>query len=126
MNQLMQSDEVQSFVELVGQRIRDRRRALGLSQEQLAKRVSLDRVSIVQIEMGQRKQVKPGLICKIAHALNIRAEDIYGIPTWVSRLSPSLSRVISKASNCPNSRQEELASIVETVLSSWHEPVSSP
>jgi transcriptional regulator with XRE-family HTH domain len=53
----------------IGRRIRQVRENSGLSQERLGEKAGLSRVSIVQIERGHRKQIKPEVIQRIAQAL---------------------------------------------------------
>lgn len=62
---------------LVGDRVRERRHALGLSQEALAHRAVLNRTYIATLERGERN---PSLetICALALALEADVSDLVG------------------------------------------------
>lgn len=53
----------------IGQRIRERRRALGLSQVALAQRSGVHAISIVRIEGG--REPRPSTLAKLATALDV-------------------------------------------------------
>ncbi len=56
--------------ELFGRRVRERRHALGLTQQELADRAGLHRSYIGQIELGKRN-VTLKSVAKIARALQV-------------------------------------------------------
>jgi transcriptional regulator with XRE-family HTH domain len=58
------------FYKFVGEKIRIARQAVGINQETLAKKVSLKRTSITNIEAGNQK-VQIYMLYKIAEALRI-------------------------------------------------------
>lgn len=68
----------------LGERIRDRRLALGLTQEQLAARAGLTAVHVGRVEHGE-PDVSVSTIEKIAAALNTTPGDLLG---GVIELSP--------------------------------------
>ncbi|MBA1157479.1 helix-turn-helix domain-containing protein [Microvirga mediterraneensis] len=57
-----------SDLKLLGQRIRDRRKALGLTQEKLADLAKIDRSYIGGVERGERN-ITFSLLCQICTAL---------------------------------------------------------
>lgn len=59
---------MEDFYKELGGLIRDRRKAVGLSQETLARHVGLSRTSITNIECG-RQQVALHLLCDLASFL---------------------------------------------------------
>ncbi len=59
----------------IGSRIRDARKAKGLSQENLAKEVALERPSIVLIESGRQK-LPIDRLYTIAKALEIQLQEL--------------------------------------------------
>lgn len=61
----------------VGEKIRNRRKALGLNQDQLAELASLNRVTIAKYESGK---VEPGAqaLSRIADALEISVDALLG------------------------------------------------
>jgi transcriptional regulator with XRE-family HTH domain len=112
----MQPGERPPLVTSVGQRIRDRRKDLGLSQNELGERVGLSRVAISHIENGQRKQLKPELIRRIALALDSPEAVFYGIPLGENNMSPALKRILPGVFSLPRSEQDNLAGIIEQLL----------
>jgi transcriptional regulator with XRE-family HTH domain len=62
----------------LGDRIRVLREEMDLSQEDLAKRIGIDRVSLSQIENGKRS-VKAEELGLIANALNVSADMLLGL-----------------------------------------------
>lgn len=65
-----------SILALFGQRIRDLRVSMGLSQEQLAALCDLDRTYISSIERGQRN-VSLKNIATLAQALNVSLSELF-------------------------------------------------
>ncbi|MBD3317669.1 MAG: helix-turn-helix domain-containing protein [Chitinivibrionales bacterium] len=74
----------------IGTRIREIRKAKGLSQEDLAKEVSLERPSIVLIESGRQKLPIDRLYA-IARVLEVQPQD----------LLPSLSDIFGENGDAP-------------------------
>lgn len=74
----------------IGSRIRDIRKAKGLSQEDLAKEVSLERPSIVLIESGRQKLPIDRLYA-VARVLEVQPQD----------LLPSLSDIFGENGDAP-------------------------
>jgi methanogenic corrinoid protein MtbC1/DNA-binding XRE family transcriptional regulator len=62
--------ELSSFLETLGGRIRQTRRGLSLTQQQLADKAKLDRTYIVAVERG-RQNVTVGAVMRIAEALGV-------------------------------------------------------
>lgn len=74
----MARERRQLVYQLIGLKIRETRRKLGISQDELAKKSSLERPSIVLIESG-RQRLPIDRLCIIALALNIEPKDL--LPT---------------------------------------------
>ncbi|MDP9212105.1 MAG: helix-turn-helix domain-containing protein [bacterium] len=70
----MERDAEQVF-QIVGERIRKRRLAKSLSQDQLALESGIDRSHIGFIEQGRRKPTIPTLL-KISRALDVSLEQL--------------------------------------------------
>lgn len=64
-----------AFYHRVGSNIRSRRKALNLSQEELATRISISRVSLTNIENGQQK-LSLYRFMQIADALNTPIDSL--------------------------------------------------
>lgn len=74
----MEEDNGDRFYERLGERIRERRRTNGTTQEELANVLKLNRTTIVNIEKGRQRLAVHQLV-RIADHLGCRAADL--IPT---------------------------------------------
>lgn len=63
------------FLKSIGDRIRQLRTEHGLSQEELAYRVGVDRTYQSDVERGQRN-FSVSLLCDYGKVLNVRPEDL--------------------------------------------------
>lgn len=61
----------------LGKRIATRRRALGLSQNELARRAEVNHPTLYKIEADQRRNPSIGIVVRIARALETTAEELY-------------------------------------------------
>ena len=68
--------EVSMIQEKVGQRIRELRGQLGISQEELAARANLDRTYITSVERGKRN-ISIGTLEKIVVQLNCTMHEFF-------------------------------------------------
>ena len=68
--------EVDMIQEKVGQRIRELRGQLGISQEELAARANLDRTYITSVERGKRN-ISIGTLEKIIVQLNCTMHEFF-------------------------------------------------
>tara|TARA_R110002051_G_scaffold225076_3_gene288025 strand:+ start:1421 stop:1648 length:228 start_codon:yes stop_codon:yes gene_type:complete len=65
----------QDSLSRLGQRLRDRRQALGWTQEELATHAGIDRSYIGGVERG-RRNLTFTVLCQIAHALGCDVADL--------------------------------------------------
>lgn len=65
----------QDSLSRLGQRLRDRRQALGWTQEELATHAGIDRSYIGGVERG-RRNLTFTMLCQIAHALGSDVADL--------------------------------------------------
>lgn len=70
----------------LGKRITARRRALGWSQNELARRAEVNHPTLYKIESDQRLNPSIGVVVRIARALGTSAETLYGIERDETRL----------------------------------------
>lgn len=63
----------------LGKRIAARRRALGWSQNELARRAEVNHPTLFKIEADQRVNPTIGIVMRIARALGTTAEALYGL-----------------------------------------------
>ena len=66
--------EVSLMEQSIGSKIRDRRKSMGMSQEDLAKQSNLSRVRISDIENGKCRDVLVSTLTNIATALGTNVE----------------------------------------------------
>lgn len=70
----------------LGKRIAARRRALGWSQNELARRAEVNHPTLFKIEADQRLNPSISVVVRIARALGTTAEALYGIERDEARL----------------------------------------
>ena len=68
-----------------GKRIRSARTALGLTQDELSKKVDLTRTSVTNIEQG-RQVIQIHLLYKFAKALDILPKDLLPAPDELTKI----------------------------------------
>lgn len=109
------------ITEIAANRIREARKDQRLSQDDLAKRVGLTRVTISHIENGQRKSLKPEVIRKFAQVLNQPEAYFYGeVTKSMEALPSSLKDAVERLFDLPHSQQEKLGSIIGKIVD-WYE-----
>jgi transcriptional regulator with XRE-family HTH domain len=64
---------------MLGKRIEERRKALGLSQEQLAGRVGTRQSHLSRIERGFIVEIQSGLLTRLAQALDVTTDWLLGL-----------------------------------------------
>jgi transcriptional regulator with XRE-family HTH domain len=72
----------------LGKRIAARRKALGWSQNELARRAEVNHPTLYKIEADQRRNPTIGVIVRIARALGTSAETLYFGEATEERRSP--------------------------------------
>jgi transcriptional regulator with XRE-family HTH domain len=70
----------------LGKRIAARRRALGWSQNELARRAEVNHPTLFKIEADQRLNPSISIVVRIARALGTTAETLYGLECEEARL----------------------------------------
>jgi transcriptional regulator with XRE-family HTH domain len=63
----------------IGDRIKKRRQELGLSQRELAVRVSTRQATIADLERGAQKETSTGLIRRLAKVLGVTSDWLIGM-----------------------------------------------
>ena len=64
---------------MLGERVRQRRHELGLTQEQLSAATGLEQFHISRIENGHIKDVKGETLVRLARALRVRTDFLLGL-----------------------------------------------
>lgn|GEM_PF-654060 len=75
--------EPDQAVEL-GQMLRERREALGLSTRQLSARTGVNDVTISRIERGEFAAPRPDKLTRLAEALGLSAADVFAMADYVT------------------------------------------
>ncbi|MBV9332651.1 MAG: helix-turn-helix transcriptional regulator, partial [Candidatus Eremiobacteraeota bacterium] len=70
----------------LGKRIAARRRALGWSQNELARRAEVNHPTLYKIEADQRLNPSISVVVRVARALGTTAEALYGLERDEARL----------------------------------------
>lgn len=76
--------QVEKPYEMFGQRVKDRRKELGMRQEDLAALTGLTRASIANIEAGKQR-FPLHVIYEFANALAVDPLDLFPVPKAVTR-----------------------------------------
>lgn len=97
----------------IGQNIRKIRKACGLSQEELAERVSISVTHMSHIETGNTKLSLPVLV-DIAAALEVKTDDLLGEGSVGSSVS-SIEEVACVLEKCTPKEAKVIADIAKAV-----------
>ena len=106
----------------LGKRISARRRVLGWSQNELARRADVNHPTLFKIEAGQRLNPSISVIVRIARALGTTAEALYGWEREDTRLIVEANRttmlvdVRSLAKKTGDAAQSRAKNFVTTAL----------
>ncbi len=95
----------------IGQRIRKKRKAQGLSQEQLAEKVEISTTHMSHIETGNTKLSLPVLV-SIATILNVSTDDLlFDIP--INQKSGAIQDIQSTLDSCSPQQAKIIAEIIK-------------
>lgn len=109
------------IIRTIAKRVREARNERGLTQDQLAEKVGLTRVSINHIENSGIKTIKPENIQRIAKALEKPEAYFYGEATHtLDSLPDSLRKAVTRLFVFPGPQQEKLGRIIEKIVD-WYE-----
>ena len=97
----------------IGQRIRKNRKALGLSQEELAEKIGISSTHMSHIETGNTKLSLPVLV-SIAETLEVRTDELLFEDKTVSR-GEGLNDILTALDDCS---AKELSIIREIIKAS--------
>lgn len=105
------------YYQVIGERIANRRRDLGIRQEELAQRINLTRVSTSNIEMG-RQRTAIHTLYRIAEALNVTIHDL--LPAGTLEVEAYATRVaihnFARSTGLdPVENEQELKKMIERI-----------
>lgn len=92
---MIKSLAVKRLYELLGERVKARRKAQELSQDQLAKQVDLTRTSISNIEAG-RQHLPLHVLYRLAHCLQCRPHELLPEPEVLAESDEAASELAAK------------------------------
>ncbi|MDQ5822771.1 MAG: helix-turn-helix domain-containing protein [Chloroflexota bacterium] len=110
----------------VGNMVRVARQTANLTQEDLAARLDVTRVTVNQIERGRRRTIDPDLLQAIARATGQEEAYFYGMhpPSAAlarladeAHLSPRMREIMPTIASLPATQQDKLGSVLEQLLS---------
>ncbi len=116
-------------IDVVGNRVREARKAVGLTQEELGAQAKLSRITVSRIERGERKQLKPAALQSIALATQKPEAYFYAVKSpnetledviERSNMSRRLAVLLPRVTELPLMQQEKLGGIIEELLD-WHD-----
>ena len=99
----------------IGQRIRKNRKALGLSQEELAEKINISTTHMSHIETGQTK-VSLSLLLKLAYALDMDLNFFLMDTPYVEKDRMIDSEIANKLSQCSPSTLLSVNKIIDVLL----------
>jgi transcriptional regulator with XRE-family HTH domain len=107
----------QAFFKALGARITDARKALGMTQTQLADELGVTQQVIASYEVGRRR-VQVMLLPRLAHALAVGVEDLIGGEGQPARRGPAprLLQQVERIQRLPRSRQRFVMEMIDTAL----------
>jgi transcriptional regulator with XRE-family HTH domain len=79
MGQKQASDRRESGVAALGDLLKSRREATGLSLTQMAKRFGISRTYLGRLERGEYGHPAPEILTRIGKCLDLRLEDLYAL-----------------------------------------------
>lgn len=108
--------------EQLGEILRQRRRALGLSTRQIAERSGVGQPTIVRLERGRFASPAPDKLAKIARALRLELADLYAHAGYiVPEQLPSIEHYLaSKYKHLPDTARKQLIALA-TELTQPHD-----
>jgi transcriptional regulator with XRE-family HTH domain len=106
---------MQTFEERLGQRISRQRKAVGLTQAELAEKVSVQPETISRIETG-RRTVSLGLVCLLSSALDLELHELFRLQKTNGPRDHAIERLLWFASRLTATEIELVMDIGAAVL----------
>jgi len=107
------------FYAALGQRIAERRKALGLTQQQLADTLGIAQQTLAHYEVG-RLRVAAALLPPVSDALGLSLEELLGKAPKASKRGPAprLQEQIERIGALPRSKQRMLLDMLDAAINS--------
>ncbi len=108
--------EIEQINKYVGSKIKEHRKQLGLSQEELAKKIGVGKTTISNYEVGLRSPKKPQII-RLSEVFGITIDDLFPtIESSKNRVSTTLSEINRVSSQLQEPRQKVVLETANTQL----------
>ncbi len=107
------------FYAALGQRIAERRKALGLTQQQLSESLGIAQQTLAHYEVG-RLRVAAALLPAFSKTLGLSLEELFGEATKTSKRGPApkLQAQIERIGSLPRSKQRMLLDMLDAAINS--------
>lgn len=116
--QLKMTEDDKTFFEQLGLRIARLRKEQGITQAQLAEKLSISQQHMASFEKGIRK-IPASMLPTISQILNIPLEDLFGISDSKAIKRgpmPKLQRQVELISQLPKTKQRFVMEMLDTVI----------
>ncbi len=107
------------FYAALGQRIAERRRALGITQVQLAESIGIAQQTLAHYEVG-RLRVAAALLPAFSKTLGLSLEELFGEAAKAGKRGPApkLQAQIERIGSLPRSKQRMLLDMLDAAINS--------
>ena len=112
----MTSDE-RAFFQAMGERIAEARKALGMTQVQLAEELEVSQQVVASYEIG-RHRIAASFLPRLARTLAIQVEELIGQEARPSRRGPAprLLQQVERIQRLPKAQQRFVMQLIDTAL----------
>lgn len=107
------------FYAALGQRIAERRKTLGLTQQQLAETLGIAQQTLAHYEVG-RLRVAAALLPPLSKVLGLSLDELFGGTAKTSKRGPApkLQAQIERIGTLPRSKQRMLLDMLDAAINS--------
>jgi len=107
------------FYAQLGQRIAERRKVLGLTQQQLAESLGVAQQTLAHYEVG-RLRVAAALLPQFSKTLGLSLDELLGEATKIGKRGPApkLQAQIERIGSLPRSKQRMLLDMLDAAINS--------
>lgn len=107
-----------TFYAALGQRVAERRKSLGLTQQQLAETLGIAQQTLAHYEVG-RLRVAVALLPRLSQELGLSLEDLVGEPRKGKHgPAPRLQAQVARIGTLPRGKQRMLLDMIDAALQS--------
>jgi len=106
-----------AYYRQLGQRIAERRKALGLTQTQLAEQLGIAQQTMAHYEGGTLR-IAVALLSPLSTTLGMSLEELVGVPTKPGKRGPApkLQQQLERVAALPKAQQRFVMQMLDTVL----------